>query len=98
MSENINETNEIRPWCNPKNFEGSRWYWPEIWYVPVQMVYGTMQSKHFGRSVKRAWESFERGTGLSRHELKSQGYRVKRVTIKPDWNEKPKTPETYFPN
>ena len=76
---------EMRWNRSPKNFEGERWQWHEVRYAPIQMCYGTIQSRSIEWTAKRAWETFEKDTGRTREELKRDGYRVKRITITPAW-------------
>ena len=73
---------------DPKNFEGERWVWHDVRYVPVQMCYGTIQTRYIASNAERSWRMFEQATGRTRKELKAQGYRVKRISIQPEWKVK----------
>ncbi len=71
---------------DPDMFEGPWWTWSyEKVYAPVQMVWGTLQSRHIRHTAKRAWESFCHDTHKTKEELIADGYRVKCLRITPRW-------------
>jgi hypothetical protein len=80
---------EMKWQANPKNFEGERWHWHSTLYAPIQMCYGTIQAHAIEWTAKRAWETFQKATGRTREELKRDGYRVKRISVMPAWNQQP---------
>ena len=58
--------------------------WREIWYAPIQMEWGILQSHFLCCSAKRAWEELGRATGRTKSELIQEGYSVKRLRVKID--------------
>ena len=70
---------------DPRNFEGERWQWKGFYYVPIQMCYGTVQTRYIECNAEQAWRRFEKATGRTRQQLKADGYRVKRIAVQPDW-------------
>jgi hypothetical protein len=70
---------------NPDYFEGERWHWKYVQYAAVHMVYGTLQTATISYSARAAWKSFCHRTSRTKQHLISEGYRVKRIRITPDW-------------
>lgn len=70
---------------NPKRFERQDWVWTSRRFVPIQMVYGTVQSHCLCYSAKQAWTEFTTCTRQTKEQLMADGYRVKRVKLLPDW-------------
>lgn len=76
---------ELKWRANPRNFEGKKWQWRGFYYVPIQMCYGTVQTRYIEYNAEQSWRRFEKATGRTRQQLKAQGFRVKRITVAPDW-------------